>query len=210
MGRERHDADYFPFYVKEGKTLFFLKKKFGLEGIGFFTELMRLLTRTPFHFITIKENEIDEIYFWESIGTNKERGNEIMNMLVFTEKIDKILWNDYRTVYCKDLVDSLQTLYTRRKANVITIESIIESIKNEAPIMSLVDNYENESGIVLSDEQKIAIMEKFYFKNFPSAEKELKRFVEFYENRNWEDKNGKKINTGNLKQLVIKRYLLNY
>ena len=46
---ERHDAEYFPFYVKDGRTLFILENKFGCAGTGFFTNIMRLLTATPDH-----------------------------------------------------------------------------------------------------------------------------------------------------------------
>ena len=84
MGRpERHDADYFPFYVKDGKTLFILESKYGLQGIGFFTNLMRFLTRQTDHHICIKD-ESDRLYFFAQIRCPEEIGMDMINLMVKT------------------------------------------------------------------------------------------------------------------------------
>jgi hypothetical protein len=68
---ERHDVDYFPFFAKRGKTLNILQSKYGLEGIGFFTNLMRFLALTPDHYYCIKE-EYDKLKFFAETGINDE------------------------------------------------------------------------------------------------------------------------------------------
>ena len=51
--KEKHTVDYFPFYVKDGRTLFILESKYGCKGTGFFTNVLRFLCLTPDHHICI-------------------------------------------------------------------------------------------------------------------------------------------------------------
>lgn len=120
---ERRDADYFPFYAKDGRTLFVLQHKFGLEGIGFFTNLMRLLTTTTDHHISL-EDEGDRLYTFSRIGCDEERGVAILDAMAATGKIDKQLWNEYRVVVSEDLIESLKAAYEKRANEVVTLEQI--------------------------------------------------------------------------------------
>lgn len=185
----RYEADYFPFYVKEGRTLFVLKRRYGLQGIGFFTEVLRLLTRTPYHFIRLQD-ESDEIYFWETVGIEQSKGEEMMDVMVQTKKIHKELWQNYRTVACSDLVDSLQVLYSKRKAGTITIEMIVDSVKNNTELDVTMIEEVNSENTELSNEQRLQILEIFYFKNFIAPAKEYENFCNHYSKTGWKDKNG--------------------
>lgn len=129
MGRnERHDADYFPFYVKEGKTLFILESKYSLEGIGFFTNLMRFLTRQPDHHICI-EDEANRLYFFAQIHCPQEKGMEMIDTMTKTGKLDKKLWDEHRVIASNDLLESLTRAYQNRKNPIITLEEIRISYK---------------------------------------------------------------------------------
>jgi len=124
MGRQpKYDADYFPFYAKDGRTLFILQQRYGLEGIGFFTNLMRLLTLTPNHHLCIQE-EADRLYFFSKIGIDEDRGMEMIDLLVKTGKIHHDLWITHRVIVSEDHLNSLKPLYERRKQEIITIEEI--------------------------------------------------------------------------------------
>ncbi len=124
MGRpERHDADYFPFYVKDGKTLFILESKYGLQGIGFFTNLMRFLTRQTDHHICIRE-ESDRLYFFAQIRCPEELGMDMISLMVKTGKIDLELWEENRVVVSQDLLDSLRDAYKNRNNPIIEIDQI--------------------------------------------------------------------------------------
>ena len=77
MARQpRYDAEYFPYYVKEGKTFTVVKHRYGLMGIGFIAELFKILARTPHHFIHLSD-ESDELYFWSTVGIDADKGREI-------------------------------------------------------------------------------------------------------------------------------------
>jgi len=123
---ERRDADYFPFYAKRGKTLNILQNQFGLEGIGFFTNLMRFLTLTPDHHCCIND-ETDRMNFFSEIGIKDEsRGIEMIELMVKTEKLDKELWKNYKVIVSKDFLLSLTDAYKQRKNKIITIGEIKE------------------------------------------------------------------------------------
>ena len=124
MGRpERHDADYFPFYVKDGKTLFILESKYGLQGIGFFTNLMRFLTRQTDHHICIGDDS-DRLYFFAQIRCAEDVGTDMLNLMSKTGKIDAKLWDKNRVIVSQDLLDSLKDAYKNRNNPIIEIDEI--------------------------------------------------------------------------------------
>jgi hypothetical protein len=120
---ERHDVDYFPFYVKEGKTLFILESKYGLQGIGFFTNLMRFLYKQPDHYICIKE-ESDRLYFFAQIHCQEDIGLDMINLMAKTGKIDLDLWEKNKVIASEDLLNSLLDAYKNRKNEIIKIDEI--------------------------------------------------------------------------------------
>jgi hypothetical protein len=121
---ERHDVDYFPFFAKRGKTLNILQSKYGLEGIGFFTNIMRFLALTPDHHYCIKD-EIDKMNFFAEIGIQDEsRGLEMIELMVKTEKLDRELWEGHKVIASQAFLESLEPAYEKRNNKVITIDEI--------------------------------------------------------------------------------------
>jgi hypothetical protein len=121
---ERHDADYFPFYAKRGRTLNILQSKFGLEGIGFFTNLWRFLTLTPDHYYCIKD-DMDRMNLFSEIGIDdEEKGIKIIELLTQTKKLDRELWEEFGVIVSQDHLDSLSEAYKNRKNKIITINEI--------------------------------------------------------------------------------------
>jgi hypothetical protein len=132
---ERHDADYFPFFVKDGKTLYILETRYGLEGIGFFTNLMRFLTSQYDHHICVAD-EADRLYFFSQIHCpDEEKGMDMLNLMAKTGKIERELWTKKRVIVSPDLLNSLNGAYLNRKNKIITIEEIGVSYTNN-PITS--------------------------------------------------------------------------
>jgi hypothetical protein len=127
---ERHDVDYFPFFVKRGKTLNILQSKYGLEGIGFFTNLLRFLSSTPDHYYCIKE-EYDKLNFFAEIGIdNEEKGISMLELMVKTAKFDKDLWENHKVIASEAFLKSLEPAYEKRNNQVITIEAIRERFES--------------------------------------------------------------------------------
>ena len=127
---ERHDVDYFPFFVKRGRTLNILQSKFGLEGIGFFTNLLRFLSLAPDHYYCIKSEE-DRLNFFAEIGVREEtKGMEMIETMVKTGKLDRELWENHRVIASEAFLESLKEAYKRRLNEIITIDEISAKFKN--------------------------------------------------------------------------------
>ena len=90
-------------YVKDGRTLTVLQHKYGLAGIGFFTNLMRLLTDTPDHYLNLS-SESDSLYMASKIGCDEEEMTDYIETMVTTDKLHHDLWQSFKVVYCPKLV----------------------------------------------------------------------------------------------------------
>lgn len=124
MGRkERRDVDYFPFFIKDGRTLFILEGKYQCKGTGFFTNLFRFLSRTPDHHFQIKD-EADRLYFFASAKCDQESGSDMIKLMVTTGKLDKDLWEQHQALASQDFLDSIQDAYRKRSNACITMQEI--------------------------------------------------------------------------------------
>jgi len=124
----KETVDYFPFFVKDGKTSFLLKKKYGLAGIGFFTELMRWLSQTPKHYYSFND-EYDKLRIIEYIGVSEKEIESMLYDVASTDKIDYELWHGYRIIISKDFIESLTEAYKRRASSIPTFDEIKQEIK---------------------------------------------------------------------------------
>ncbi len=120
---EKRTVDYFPFSVKDGKTLFILESKYQCKGTGFFTNLMRFLCLQPDHYYQIKD-EADAIWFFSKAHCDEESGMDMMNIMSKTGKIDPELWNNHRVIVCQDLLNSIKDAYRNRNSAMIDISQI--------------------------------------------------------------------------------------
>lgn len=124
MGRpERRDVDYFPFLVKDGKTLFILEGKYGCKGTGFFTNVMRFLCRTPDHHFQIMDDS-DQLYFFAKCHCDEESGLDMLNIMAKTGKICSDMWVSYKVIVSEDLLNSIKDAYRNRQGDIITIDQI--------------------------------------------------------------------------------------
>ncbi len=131
--QERNDADYFPFYAKDGRTLFILQAKYKLAGIGFFTQLMRTLCTTPYHILDLSD-PVQHLYILTKLGADDEKlADEMLDLLASTGKIDKELWTKKRVIFSQDFMDSLNDLYAKRSNKQITREEIYERYFHSDP-----------------------------------------------------------------------------
>lgn len=123
MRPERRDVDYFPFYVKDGKTLFILETKYQSRGSGFFLNLLRLLATTPEHHYQIQD-DADELHFFARLKIDIDSGRDMLAIMAATGKIDPELYGNYRVIASNDFLNSIKDAYRRRTINSITIEEL--------------------------------------------------------------------------------------
>jgi len=117
-------VEYFPFYVKDGDTLFLLENEYGCEGLGFFTGVMRFLSQTPDHHYCIK-NEVKKMRFFATIKIDKSKGMDMLEIMAVTGKINRVLWDGNRVIVSEDFLSSINDAYKKRVNNIITIKEIV-------------------------------------------------------------------------------------
>ncbi|MCK5611142.1 hypothetical protein KAR91_55225 [Candidatus Pacearchaeota archaeon] len=123
MGRpERKDVDYFPFYVKNGRTLQILEGKYDCKGTGFFTNVLRFLSTRPDHHFLMAE-ESDRLWFFEETKCDEKSAIEMLNIMSLTGKINKELWS-HQIIASQDYLDSVSDAYRKRTNEIVTMDEI--------------------------------------------------------------------------------------
>lgn len=144
MATTKNTAEFFPFKVKDGKTLFVLQRKYGLAGIGFFTQIMRWLSMAPGHYYQYVD-EYDKDRLNQFCGVGESDTKAMIEDMVKTEKLDPELWRKYQVIYSQDFVDELAELYRRRKAEPPTREWVIEQVSGSDGIMPSICRHDDDS-----------------------------------------------------------------
>lgn len=147
---ERKNADYFPFYAKDGRTLFLLESKYQCKGTGFFTNVMRFLTLETHHQVSLQD-ETDKMYFFSKCHCDEESGMDMLNIMAKTGKINKELW-DNKVIASQDLLESLTDAYRNRKNDIITMPEIVE--KYVSDVRNPVSDVRNPQEPGVSDVEK--------------------------------------------------------
>ena len=113
MGRPiKETAEYFPHFVKGGRTLFILESKYGNDGYAFWFKLLEILCYTNNHFFDCK-NPSNWEFLLAKTHTTEEIANKIIITLVDLGKIDAELWEN-KVIWVQSLVDKLSFFYERR------------------------------------------------------------------------------------------------
>jgi hypothetical protein len=122
-------AEYFPFYARDGRTLYVLRRDHGLVGVGFFLQVLRLLAQTPFHFY-VYENEFDKARLNEFVGIPENDVRTYISEMVQTGKVDGYLWEKHSVIFIKDFMDHLASLYNRRQTPLPNRDQIIAKFES--------------------------------------------------------------------------------
>lgn len=156
MARRKHTADYFPYAVKDGKTLFVLESQWQATGTGVFTNVLRFLCSTPDHHYCIKDAG-DRLYFFSRLHIDEETGMKMLCAMKKTGKLDEVLFN-HQIIYCQDLVDSIQDAYRKRENEIVTRERVFEFYGIPAEEREITaeesDNPQDEGGISTQKKRK--------------------------------------------------------
>jgi len=142
---EKHIVDFFPFYVKDGKTLFILESKYGCKGTGFFTNVMRFLCLTPDHHFCISDGinainggiNAELLYFFSKLHCDEESGIDMLNIMAETGKINKYLWLKKKIIYSESLINSLSEAYRKRENKPLNYDQVLAIYQLTAEEMPL-------------------------------------------------------------------------
>ncbi len=164
MAKQKTTIDYFPFYVGMSIKTKMFKKTFGNEGYGIWISLLNALSIYQNHYIDISDEDALEI-FLDEIGTDKDKLFKVIEWLIEKKDnyFDKSLWYDHKIIYSPKFVDSLKTVYDRRKYNALSSEDIINAKSNSSKVeekKSIVNNSKvigKESKTKVKEEKSIVI-----------------------------------------------------
>jgi len=212
---EKHDVDYFPFYVKDGKTLFILETQYGCKGTGFFTNLMRFLCQTPDHYFCIND-ESDRLYFFAKVKCDEVSGSAMLDIMAKTGKIHTHLWVSGSVIVSPDLLLSLSDAYSKRKNSIITIDEIIKKYVSapvnevSAPVNEIKGADNTQSKVKKSKVKKrigfvpptIGEVVSYFTEKGYSTESAKKAF-EYYNEAKWYDSKGSQVRNWKQKMIAV-------
>ncbi|MEX2462049.1 MAG: Lin1244/Lin1753 domain-containing protein [Paenibacillaceae bacterium] len=106
-------VDYFPHYIKSGKTLFVLENDYGNDGYTFWFKLLEVLAGTDgmtFDF----SDEANVRFLLSKTRIDKEKCLQIIETLVVLGAIDKELWNENGIIWVGNLVENVKDAFKKR------------------------------------------------------------------------------------------------
>lgn len=122
---ERKDIDYFPFYVQEGKKMFYIQMQHGNDGFTTVVKLLMELGKAENHYLELASEE-DKLYLADVCSISTDKLIEILNDLAKVNKIDSKLWSEKQVIVDLIFLESIQDAYLRRNNDCPTIEYIYE------------------------------------------------------------------------------------
>ncbi len=111
---KRMTVDYFPHYVKCGRTVFILENRFGNDGYAFWFKVLEVLGETEGHFYDCSVSSNWE-YLLAKTHINTQRAEEIIQVLISLGKIDRELWAKSRVLWIDRFVNNLTEVYRTRR-----------------------------------------------------------------------------------------------
>lgn len=119
---ERNTVDYYPFFVGEGKKMFFIEKKYGNDGYATWLKIIDKLCTTEYHYLNLNSEE--EIMFLAAkCNIDEDRLLLIITDITKLGKFDKELWAN-KVIWCQDFINSIQDAYKKRNNKCITFEGL--------------------------------------------------------------------------------------
>ena len=113
---KRMTVDYFPHYVKCGRTVFILENRFGNDGYAFWFKVLEVLGETEGHFYDCSVSSNWE-YLLAKTHVNAQRAEEIIQVLINLGKIDADLWEKNRVIWIERFVNNLTEVYRTRRTD---------------------------------------------------------------------------------------------
>jgi hypothetical protein len=120
---QKNTVDYFPFYVEEGKKMFYIEETYGNEGFAVFVKLLRELARTEYHYLDLSQ-KATKMFLAAKCKVSIEFLEKLIIDLVELGKFNRQLWEENSIVWCQDFVDGIQDAYEKRKNKCITLQGL--------------------------------------------------------------------------------------
>ena len=110
---KRQTVDYFPHFVKGGRTIFILEDRFGNDGYAFWFKVLEILGEAEGHFYDCS-NGSNWAFLLAKTHLTEEEANNIISVLIDLGKIDAELWEAKRILWVENFVKNLSEVYRTR------------------------------------------------------------------------------------------------
>ena len=137
----KETVDYYPHFVKGGRTIFILESKYGNDGYAFWFKLLEILGDAEGHYYdcSIPNNWA---YLLAKTRCSEDTAKDIINTLLALGKIDSKLWESKQVIWCQHFVDNVSSVYKMRHAEIPTAPTF----SDDKPQGVSVSNKENLKG----------------------------------------------------------------
>lgn len=110
---KKQTVDYFPHYCNHGKTIYILEQNYGNDGYAFWFKLLEILGSTDGHYLEL-ENPANLEFLAAKTHMDKDKCQEILDLLSRLEAIDGELWEGNRVVWSDNFVANISDAYRNR------------------------------------------------------------------------------------------------
>lgn len=150
----KETVDYYPHFVKSGRTIFILESRYGNDGYAFWFKLLEILGDAEGHYYdcSIPNNWA---YLLAKTRCSEDTAKAIISTLLTLDKIDGKLWNDRQVIWCQHFVDNVSSVYKMRHAEIPT-EPTFSNDKSQGVSIS---NNENHEGSELINKETDIVKE---------------------------------------------------
>ncbi len=121
---ERNNVDYFPYFCKEGKAMFYIEQKYGNDGFASWVKILRLLAVTNNHYLNLS-SKIEFMFLSSKCKVSEVVLNEIINDLCELGEFNTELWKENKILWNQKFVDSIQDAYSKRNNKCITFDGLL-------------------------------------------------------------------------------------
>ena len=113
MARKKFTVDYFPHYVNGSATKHALERRYGNDGYAFWFKLLEILCATGSFCLDLKDLVKME-WLMDITHMNEQKTIEMVDYLCALDAIDKDLWENHKVIWCDNLIQNLDVVFTRR------------------------------------------------------------------------------------------------
>lgn len=127
--QERNNVDYFPHPVNHGKTMFYMRSKYGNDGYAVWFILLEKLANADYHYLDLKD-EVQLMFLSSELKVTEEVLIAMIIDLVKMRQFDSELWENEMILFNEKLVESIADAYKKRNNSVIdkiTLELLLHS-----------------------------------------------------------------------------------